>query len=80
MQETICAVSRGMAGGRLAIQWDREDYEITFMRDESWWFWSAYSRKVGRNRSSGRAATIEAAVEQALDAVRTPALAAELGV
>lgn len=70
----ICAAARRLEGGRLSLHWDDSEAEITFVRDKGW-FWTLYDRKLKRTRMSGRAATIEAAVEQAMDAVRLPVAA-----
>lgn len=61
---------RRMIGGSLFLRWSLEKHDLTFRRDGGW-FWCAYD-KTGRTIEAGRAATIEAALEQALDATRPP--------
>lgn len=75
MQHEICAATRGMNGGRLSLSWDHGERDVTFVRDQAW-FWVAYDKRAHLVIGSGRAATLEAAVEQAIDALsvaRAPA-------
>ena len=70
--QDICAAARRLEGGRLSLHWDDRDVEITFIREDGGWFWCAYDRTARRTRDCARAAKLEAAVEQAFDALNRP--------
>ena len=62
---------------RVSLIWEWPGMAISFNWDQGRWFWVAFDRKAGRVAGCGRAATIEAAVDQAKAATRSPMLAAE---
>lgn len=61
---------------RVSLIWEWPGMAVSFNWDGGW-FWAAFDRKANRVMGHGRAATIEAAVDQAKAATESPALAAE---
>ena len=70
----VRAAAAAAMPGRVSILWDNDGRTVTFVRDQVGWFWAAHGRPTARLLSSGRAATIEAAIDQATN----PAPAATL--
>ena len=70
MTEAIirAAAAARVLPGHVSVLWQNDGRSITFVRDAIGWFWAAHGRPSPKLLGSGRAATIEAAIEQASEA------------